>query len=73
MQRKLIGGLMIICGLAAMGLAVFMILPVGVNLPESWFGVVWIILFGGVGVWLVYKGGAWLLYPKSTNPDSPQS
>ena len=73
MQRKVIGALMIIGGLVAIALALLMVLPVGVNLPASWFGIVLMVLFAVVGAWLVYKGGSWLIYPKSTGPNSGSS
>ena len=65
-MRKLIDTTMIIGGLALIGLAVLMILPVGVNLPASWFGGLLIILIAGLGVWLIYNGGNRLLNSNST-------
>ena len=60
-MHKLIDALMLIGGLGAIGLAVLMILPVGVNLPASWFGGLLIVLIAGLGAWLSYHGGKRLL------------
>jgi hypothetical protein len=48
--------LLIVSGCAALILGLFLVLPVAVNLPDSWFGVVLIILLlVGSGL-LLYKG-----------------
>jgi hypothetical protein len=41
-------------GLCLVGLALFMLLPVAVNFPESWLGAVEMLLSLGVGVALIY-------------------
>ena len=55
-MRKFTSALMIVGGMAAIALAGLMILPVGVNLPESAFGAILIVFFAAGGVWLIYKG-----------------
>ena len=53
-------------GMVALGgllllLALFLVLPVGVNLPASWFGVVLIVAAAVAGFSLVYRGARRLL------------
>jgi len=47
----------VVLGLALCLLSLLMVLPVGVNLPASWFGVVLIVAIACGGVALVYRGG----------------
>ena len=48
--------LLIVSGCAALMLGLFLVLPVTVNLPESWFGAVLIILLIVGGGLLLYRG-----------------
>jgi hypothetical protein len=54
---SLAGIAMLIVGVCAIGLGLFMVLPVAVNLPDSWFGAVLTIVLLGGGVALVYVSG----------------
>ncbi len=47
---------MIALGALALVVALGLALPVGVNLPESWFGVVIIAAIASAGLALVYRG-----------------
>jgi hypothetical protein len=48
---------MVIGGLAAVGLALLMVLPIAVNLPDSAFGALLAVGFAVGGVTLIYRGG----------------
>jgi hypothetical protein len=52
---------MVAFGVLLLLLAILMVLPVGVNLPASWFGVVLIAAASGAGVALVYRGARRLI------------
>jgi threonine/homoserine/homoserine lactone efflux protein len=59
--------LMIVVGCALLLLALMLVLPVGVNLPASWFGVVIILVLVATAGWLLYKGVRTLLKPSGTD------
>ena len=46
---------MALAGIAAVLLSVLMILPVAVNLPDSWFGAVLALAFAVGGCMLIYR------------------
>jgi hypothetical protein len=46
-----VGGMTL--GVGAVLLALFMVLPVAVNLPDSWFGALLAVLIGAIGIVLV--------------------
>lgn len=48
--------LTIVVGCALLLLALMLVLPVGVNLPASWFGVGIIVVLVATAGWLLYKG-----------------
>lgn len=58
--------LFIVSGCAALILGLFLVLPVTVNLPESWFGVVLILLLIVGGGLLLYKGVRILWRPEQS-------
>lgn len=47
--------ILLVLGIAAIGLALWMVLPVMVNLPDSWFGALLIGLLLAGGSVLVYR------------------
>ena len=55
-QSRVLGVLMIVGGLAAVLLALLMVLPVAVNLPDSAFGAVLAVGFAAGGITLMYRG-----------------
>ena len=52
---------MVALGALALLLAFGLVLPVGVNFPESWFGVLIIVAVAGSGFALIYRGARRLL------------
>ena len=57
-QRSIgLGLLMVLAGLAAVVIALAMVLPVAVNLPDSWFGGVLAFLAMALGIAFTYFGG----------------
>jgi hypothetical protein len=68
-MRTLISVLMLIAGLAAILVALLMIGPVAINLPDSAFGVVLILLLASGGVWLIYKAARRLM--RATDSSGP--
>jgi len=58
---------MIVLACALLVLALLLVIPVGVNLPDSWFGVVLIaLLIGGASV-LIYKAVQSIRRSKQSN------
>ena len=49
--------LMVLVGLAAVGIALAMVLPVAVNLPDSWFGAILAFAVLALGIAFMYFGG----------------
>lgn len=66
-MRTLISVLMIVGGLAAILLGLLIIGPVGINLPDSWIGIVLVLLLVGSGVWLIYKAARRLVRGKDSS------
>ena len=66
-MRTLMGVLLIVGGLAAILLGLLIIVPVGINLPDSWFGIVLVLLLVGNGVWLIHKAARRLKRGKNSS------
>ena len=49
--------LMVLVGLAAVVIALAMVLPVAVNLPDSWFGAILAFAVLALGIAFMYFGG----------------
>jgi len=60
MEKRLLDAGFVLCGVCLLILALLMLLPVAVNLPDSWVGLVWIVLLVIAGSALVYRGKVWL-------------
>ena len=52
-----IGSAMVLSGLALVLIALLMVLPVAVNLPDSWFGAMLAFAVLAAGVGCMYYGG----------------
>jgi len=50
------GLLLLAAGCGAVVIGLFFIVPTVVNFPDTWFGIVVVILFLAVGVALIYRG-----------------
>ncbi len=48
--------LLLLVGIAFVALGLFMVIPVAVNLPDSWFGALLAILVTAIGVGLIWRG-----------------
>jgi hypothetical protein len=55
---SLVGGFLVAAGVCFALLGLLLVLPVGVNLPESWTGAVLALAFLGGGTWMIARGVA---------------
>mgnify|MGYP001589560269 CR=1 FL=1 len=65
------GLVLVLVGFCAIAIGLFFIVPTVVNFPETWFGIIVIVLFLTVGIALIYRGVRYFVTGNKKTSSSP--